>query len=201
MAQESEHIAEETCAISERLAQRGWCPATSGNISARIPGTNHVLMKITGRSMCGLGVCDLVKIDLDGHQLDGECPPTKEWRFHAGIYQRRPEVNAVVHIHSPVATSFAVVGVELPLTTAPAKAQFERIPALPFAPPGSEELARSVTNAFQDTATKAILLGGHGVVVVGKTLFEAWCLAELVEDNAKVAVLADWLRAQRVQKE
>jgi ribulose-5-phosphate 4-epimerase/fuculose-1-phosphate aldolase len=200
MTNERERMAEEVCAISQRLAQRGWCPATSGNISARLPGTTHVLMKITGRSMCGLGAADLAKIDLDGSQLDGEGPPTKEWRFHAGIYRCRPEVNAVVHVHSPTATSFAVAGVELPLVTAPAKAQFERIPMLPSAAPGSEELARSVTHAFEDVSTKAVLLGGHGVVVVGKTLFDAWCLAELVEDNAKVAVLADWLSARRVKE-
>jgi ribulose-5-phosphate 4-epimerase/fuculose-1-phosphate aldolase len=198
--EERKRIAEEVCVISGRLAQRGWCPATSGNISARLPGTSRVLTKITGRSMCGLGTCDLVEIDLDGNQLDGEGPPTKEWRFHAGIYRCRPEVNAVVHVHSPAATGFAVAGVELPLVTAPAKAQFERIPTLPSAAPGSPELARSVTDAFEDMSTKAVLLGGHGVVVVGKTLFDAWCLAELVEDNAKVAVLADWLEARRVKK-
>jgi L-ribulose-5-phosphate 4-epimerase len=200
VTEEEARIAEELCAISERLAQRGWCPATSGNISARIPDTNQVLMKITGRSMCGLGMHDLVKMDLDGNQLDGEGPPTKEWRFHAGIYRCRPEINAVVHVHSPTATGFAVAGVELPLVTAPAKVQFERIPTLPSASPGSEELARSVTDAFEDTSAKAVLLGGHGVVVVGKTLFEAWCLAELVEDNAQVAVLADRLEARRAQK-
>jgi ribulose-5-phosphate 4-epimerase/fuculose-1-phosphate aldolase len=198
--EERERIAKEICDISGRLAQRGWCPATSGNISARLAGTGHILTKMTGRSMYGLEACDLVEIDLDGNQLDGEGPPTKEWRFHAGVYRCRPEVNAVVHVHSPVATSFAVAGVEPPLVTAPAKAQFNRIAILPSAAPGSAELARSVTDAFKDVSTKAVLLAGHGVVVVGKTLFDAWCLAELVEDNAKVAVLADWLEARRAKK-
>ena len=68
-----------------------------------------------------------------------------------------------------------------------------RTPVIGYAPPGSDELAELVTECFRDATLKAALLRNHGVISVAKNLFEALYQAEVVEDTAKIAILAERL--------
>ena len=194
MERESIHRAKrELALISRRAYHRGLTSGSGGNISARVEGAERVVIKSSGVSFADCTEENMILVDLYGNVLDGSRKPSKEVKFHCGIYRVRPEVMAVVHTHSPQATAFSVVGREIPLVTVSAAKGAGRIPLLGYAPPGSEELAQLVTEAFQDPNLRAALLQNHGVIAVGKSLHEALYLAEVVEDTAKIAILAEGL--------
>ncbi|MDH7498799.1 MAG: class II aldolase/adducin family protein [candidate division NC10 bacterium] len=179
--------------ISKRAYQRGLTSGSGGNISARVEGMDRVVIKSSGVSFADTKEENIILVDLYGNVVEGSLKPSKEVKFHCGIYRVRPEVGAVVHTHSPAATAFSVVGKEIPMVTVSAAKGVVRTPVVAYAPPGSEELARLVMNLFEGQTLKTALLQNHGVVAVGKDLLEALYLAEVVEDTAKIAIYAQGL--------
>src|SRR5690606_34518800 len=111
--------------------------------------------------------------------------PSSEWRFHAAAYRARPDRRALVHCHSPNATTIACTGRSIPpfhyLVAAAGGAD---IPCVGYAPFGSEELAVLVGRALGER--DACLMAHHGQVSIGVTLEEALDLACIVEDLARV---------------
>lgn len=184
----SEKLREELVRISRECYDRGFVSGVGGNISARISST-RVIIKPTGLRLKDLSPQNLLVVDINGKVFEGTGKPSEEIRFHLGIYKVRQDVGAVLHIHSPAATAFAVVGNELPPITAQAAKLLGKIPLVAFAPPGSEKLAKLVVKAFKNTKVKAVLLRRHGSVVVGKNLLEAFNNADLLEETAKTALL------------
>ncbi len=176
--------------VSARVFERGLTSATSGNPSARVPGRpEQVLIKRTGKSFGDVRPEDFLLVDLDGNVLEGEGKPSKELFFHLAVYRRRPEVGAVLHGHSPYATAYVTAKGELPIVTAAAEAGLTRIPVVGYAPPGSMDLARMVEATFSDPQAKAAVLLRHGFVTVGSDIYNSFYLADVLEDNAKVAFL------------
>ena len=101
-----------------RLAyQKGWVAANDGNISVRL-GADRILATPTGVSKGMMEPEDLIICDLDGNKVEGERECTSEILMHTTIYRMRPDVQAVVHAHPPVATGFAVAGRPLNLALA-----------------------------------------------------------------------------------
>lgn len=187
----------EMCRIMRLISTKGWSPGSSANISARIAGTNHVCIKSTGISMAFSDLdpeSSVVVIDLDGKPVEGDRKPSIEFRFHLGIYKARADVGAVLHAHPPYATSYAVANQELPMVSGPARFILKKVPLLWFAPSGSVELAGIVTNAFSDPAVFSALLSGHGIVAVGRDVYEAFMYADWTEDAAQVAFLSNALK-------
>lgn len=187
---ETGRLREEFVRISREAYDRGLVSAAGGNISARISGTNRVLIKPTGLRLRDLTPKNLIIIDLNGNIVEGKGKPSKETRFHVGIYKVRGDVGAVIHTHSPAATAFAVVGKKLLPVTAQAAKLLGTIPLVRYAPSGSTELAKLVVDALKNRAVKTALLQGHGAIAVGKNLAEAFNNAELLEETAKIALLA-----------
>ncbi len=180
--------------VSKKLFARGLTSGVSGNCSARVPGApDQVLIKAPGK--CFGEVCenDFVWVDLDGNVLEGDVRPSKEVRFHCGIYKVRPEVNAIVHGHSAYATAYVTAKGDLPVVTAAAEAGLNKVGVVGFALPGSEELAQMVIEVFKDNSLKAAVLKKHGFVTLGQDIYKAYYLADVLEDNAKVACLIDQL--------
>lgn len=91
--------AAELIAAGRLMHDRGWVPATSGNLSARLAG-GHVAITVSGRHKGRLAPGDIMRVDADGHSLDGR-EPSAETRLHTMLYARYPDVNAVLHAHSP----------------------------------------------------------------------------------------------------
>jgi len=179
------------------ISTRGWSPGSSANISARIAGTNHVCIKSTGTSMAFSDLhpeSSVVVIDLDGKPVEGDLKASIEFRFHLGIYKARADVGAVLHAHPPYATSYAVANQELPMVSGPARFILKKAPLLGFAPSGSAELAEIVTSAFSDPAVFSALLSGHGIVAVGRDMYEAFMYADWTEDAAQIAFLSNTLK-------
>lgn len=181
-------LREDLALVTRKVAERGWAPGSSGNTSVKIPGTNSYLIKATNEAMTWTRPDTILKMDKDGNILSGAGKPSKEYRFHLGIYTNRPEVGGVIHAHPPYATSWAIAGTVFPLVTSPSKAWLKKIVIVPPAPGGSPELAKMVIEAFADEAIKVILLQGHGLVAAGKTIFEAFNFVDWAEDAARAAV-------------
>jgi len=195
-----EELRTEICRIMQLISARGWSPGSSANLSVRVPGTSHVCIKSTGTSMVFSAMdseSSVVVIDLDGNAVEGNRKPSMEFRFHLGIYKARPELGAVLHAHPPYATSYAVADVELPMVTGPARFILKRVPLLSYAPAGSPELAEIVTQGFSDPSVLSVLLSRHGVVAVGRDLYEVFRNMDWTEDAAQIAFLSDSLKTSR----
>ena len=162
---------------------------TGGNISVRVEGANHVVIKPSGVGFNGCTPDNLLVVDLEGKILQGSSKPSKDMPFHLGIYRVRPDVNGIVHVHSPWATAWASLGEEIPVLTLQSSSKLGRIPLVPGGKDGSKEASEAVVEAFRTPSILAATLQNHGAVGVGRTLLAAEEIAELIEETAHVAML------------
>ncbi len=186
-------FAEELTAICRKCFQRGLVGGAGGNISVRIKGREEALISATGVSLGDMTPATIVRVDFANKVLEAYdgCRPSKETGFHTCIYRLRPQVGAVVHLHPPFATAFAVRGKELPLVTDGAEANLKHVPVVGFAPSGSAELHRKIEEGLRNYPdAKAIIMERHGMFTMGPDLTSAYNLADLVEDTAKIALLS-----------
>ncbi len=162
---------------------------TSGNVSARDPETGLVVIKPSGIMYEDLRPEDHVVLDLEGDVVEGKLKPSSDTASHLYIYRHRPDINGIVHTHSPYATAFAAVGKPIPVyLTAIADEFGQAIPCAGFALIGGEEIGKQVVDHIGSCA--AVLLKNHGVFTVGKNARAAVKAAIMVEDIAKTVHLA-----------
>ena len=171
------------------LLQSGLVTITSGNASGRDPATGYVVIKPSGVRYDKMRPEDLVVVDLEGRVVEGRLKPSVDTATHLYIYRHRPDVNGVVHTHSPFATSFAILGKGIPVyLTAIADEFGGSIPCGPYAPVGGEMIGKVVVDCIG--SSRAILLQNHGVFTIGSTPWEAFKAAVMTEDVAKTVHLA-----------
>jgi L-fuculose-phosphate aldolase len=170
------------------LYRLGFVPGTAGNLSVRL-GEDAILATPTGMSKFLLQASDMVMVDLDGHKVGGSRNVTSEIGMHLAIYRRRPDIQAVVHAHPPIATGFASCGLALeePLCSEVVMA-LGSIPLAPYATTGTTDVASSIAPLIADH--DAILLANHGVVTGGDTLQSAFMRMETVEHFAHICLVA-----------
>jgi L-fuculose-phosphate aldolase len=178
----------EICTIARIIYDRGLVVATDGNVSAR---TSDGCILITPSGKREIGVEDIVKINFDGTILSRNQDPSSEYRMHIEVYQKRKDVCGIVHTHPPYATAFAVAGKSLEPIVAEAVFANGTIPITPYATPSTEEVPKSISLLIK--AHNSLLLSHHGLLTVGKDLYEALNRAERVEFLAKVTFLARML--------
>jgi len=177
-----------------RSYRRGLVHGTGGNVSARVPGRDEVLITPTGVSLELTTVDNIVKVDLHANPLvpTAKHKPSKETGFHCAIYRIRPEINAIVHVHPPHATAFSHKFRDLPISTVGASVGLKRVPCIDVALSGSAELRCYVEDAFSPEAqppVKAIIMRGHGCIGTGADLIAAYDTADLVEATAHISYL------------
>lgn len=178
-----------------RLDALGFAPATDGNISVRL-GPHALLVTPAGREKGGLSPDDLLLVDLEGMVVEGTGSPSTETPMHLLCYRRRGDVGGVVHAHPPVATAFAAAGMPLDEPVMPEIVlTVGAIPLVPYATPGTEELARALEPWVDDH--DAFLLASHGVLTLGRDVREALHRMERVEHLAKVTLAARLLGGPR----
>lgn len=182
-------LREELAAWSRRGYERGLVAGVSGNNSLRVPGSDLVLIKTTGCCMGEMDTADTVLMDLDGNVLEEDKRPSKEWRWHLGVYRTRSDVGGIAHFHPPYAVAFAVANRLPPLVHTAGRGHLQRVELVKLLPSGSEELADAVMELFRDDLRVA-LMQEHGTISVGPDLRTACYRTEYLEDNAKVALLA-----------
>jgi L-ribulose-5-phosphate 4-epimerase len=173
------------------LVRNGLVAWTSGNISARVPGTDLLVIKPSGVPYPELTAESMVVCDLSGERVSGVLNPSSDTASHAYIYRHMPEVGGVVHTHSRHATAWAARGEPIPcVLTAIADEFGGEIPVGPFAPVGGEEIGKAVVSTLSGHRSPAVLLRSHGVFTVGPTPRAAVQAAVMCEDVACTVGLA-----------
>jgi L-ribulose-5-phosphate 4-epimerase len=162
---------------------------TGGNVSARDPQVGYVVIKPSGVRYEDLKPEHLVVVDLDGKVVEGNLKPSSDTASHLYIYRHRPDVNGVVHTHSPYATAFAALGKPIPVYLTAIGDEFGGpIPCGGFALIGGEEIGKVVVESIGNSP--AVLLKNHGVFAIGKNAEAAVKAAVMVEDVARTVWLA-----------
>jgi L-fuculose-phosphate aldolase len=135
--------------------------------------------------------------DLDGRKLQGERNPSSEMQMHLEVYRRRPDVQAVVHAHPPIATGFAVAGIPLDRAVlAEVVTTLGSVPIAEYATPSTRELPEAVRQYVQ--AHDGMLLANHGALTLGKDLFSAYYKMETIEHFAHISLVARLLGGERL---
>jgi L-ribulose-5-phosphate 4-epimerase len=177
--------------LHAELVRNGLVAWTSGNVSARVPGADLLVIKPSGVAYADLTAETMVVCDLNGTRVSGELSPSSDTASHAYIYRHMPGVGGVVHTHSRYATAWAALGEPIPcVITAMADEFGGEIPVGPFAPIGGEEIGRAVVETLSGHRSPAVLLRSHGVFAVGPTPREAVKAAVMCEDAACTVHLA-----------
>ena len=182
-----QRLREEVCWLHAELPKNGLVAWTSGNISARDPATDLVVIKPSGVRFEDLTPANMVITDLDGSVVDGDLAPSSDTASHCYIYRHMPAVNGVVHTHSRYATAFSVVGESIPcVTTAMADEFGGEIPCCGFCLIGGEDIGKLVVDKLTGHRSPAALLQNHGVFTIGANAQAAVQAAIMTEDNAAI---------------
>jgi L-fuculose-phosphate aldolase len=188
-------IADELVRFSRLCYDRHLVGAAGGNLSARIPGRDAFIVTATGVSLRDVARENLLAIGSQGKVLEGPAgaKPSKETSFHLAVYQVRPDAGAIIHVHPTYATVFAVNRRLIPTITISAQLKLKQGMLIGVAPPGSRELCDLVTQSVKASPPDAsiFLLTSHGMLAISHTFSEAFDFAELAEDTAKIAYLAE----------
>ena len=182
-------LREELWRLHLELPRNNLVTWTSGNVSVRDPESGYVLIKPSGVSFEDLRPEHMVIVDLDGQRIEGALKASSDTASHLYVYRHRPDVNGVVHTHSPYATAFAALGRPIPVyLTAIADEFGGPIPCGGFALIGGEQIGQVVVESIGDSP--AVLLKNHGVFTVGPTVEAAVKAAVMVEDVARTVWIA-----------
>ena len=182
--------------VGRRLYARGYTASNDGNISVRLDA-ERLLMTPTG--VCkGFMTPEMMCItDLEGRKLEGARNPSSEIQMHLEVYRRRPDAQAVVHAHPPIATGFAVAGIPLDRAVlAEVVTTLGSVPIAEYATPSTRELPEAVRQYVQ--AHDGMLLANHGALTMGKDLFAAYYKMETIEHFAKISLVARLLGGERL---
>jgi L-fuculose-phosphate aldolase len=183
------------CDIGKRVYDKGFVAANDGNISVRISETEFLITP-TGVSKGFMTPNMIVKVDDNGNILEGDYQPTSEMKMHLLIYKERPDIQAVVHVHPPYATAFAIAGISLDQAIMPESVVYlGSIPLAEYGTPSTEEVPNAVQKHVKNH--QGVLLENHGALTWGKDLEHAFYLMESLEFTAKINWLAKQINGDR----
>jgi L-ribulose-5-phosphate 4-epimerase len=191
VADELTELRREVCALHAELPRHGLVTWTSGNLSARVPGEELMVIKASGVPYDELTADAIVVCDLHGGLVEGELAPSTDAATHGYVYRHMAEVGGVAHTHSAYATAWAARGEAIPcVLTAMADEFGGEIPVGPFALIGDEEIGRGVVETLTGHRSPAVLMRSHGVFTIGPGPLEAIKAAVMCEDAARTVHLA-----------
>nr|WP_319483712.1 aldolase [uncultured Cohaesibacter sp.] len=181
---------EQLVELGASLFNRGYSVGSGGNISLKLPDGNF-LFTPTNSSLGRLKADELSLVDPEGNHLGGH-KPTKEIPMHMGVYEARPDCNAIVHLHSTYATAYSsIAGLDPTDAFTPFTPYFVmkvgKLLVAPYYKPGSPMLKQAARDA--GLKASAFLLANHGAVVCGGSLIEAANAAEELEETMKLYFL------------
>ncbi len=180
-----EELKKELIEYGKLAGVKNFTPGYSGNFSARYE--DKILITSSGSANGYLSQDELVLIDFEGNVVEGNKKASSEKMLHVEFYKQRPDVNYIIHVHSPYLSSFACCRIPL---DEPVMAEnvfyFGQIPIADYGLPGSMNLVKKTAKYFKDY--NAVLMANHGFIVGDKTLKDAFLKLELAESYAQVVV-------------
>ena len=181
-------LREEIVNICKVMHGRGLISAGDGNVSVRLDD-DRLLITPSGLNKGFLKAKDMAVTDMDGKMLEGDRPPSSEIMMHLKAYELRPDTNAVIHAHPPLAVALTIAGVSLAQPIMPEVViTLGAIPTAPYATPASPQGAEAIKNLVG--SHKALLIERHGSLTCGQDLMEAYNHLEKIEHAARVVMAA-----------
>ncbi len=168
----------------QRLIKNGLTTGTGGNLSIFDRTQNLVAISPSGMDYFDVTAEDVVIIDLDGNVVDGNRTPSSEVSMHLIYYNRRKDINAVVHTHSTYATTISCLNWGLPAVHYLVAFAGDDVRCAEYATYGTPELAVNSFEAMHDR--RAVLLANHGLVAGGMSIDHAFNIAEEIEFCAEL---------------
>jgi L-ribulose-5-phosphate 4-epimerase len=189
-----DHIARlriEVCALHAELIRWNLVVWTAGNVSARVPGADLLVVKPSGVDYAELTPANMVVTDFDGVVLEGDAAPSSD-TFAAGyVYAHLDWVGGVVHTHSTYATAFAARREPIPCVLTMMADEFGgEIPVGPFAMIGDDSIGRGIVDTLSRSRSKAVLMANHGPFTIGHTPRAAVKAAAMCEEVARTVTIA-----------
>jgi L-fuculose-phosphate aldolase len=169
--------------FGRKMAAAGLTTGSGGNLSG-LDADGRVAITPSGIAYADLSPQQIVVTDRSGHCASKGLKPSSELGFHLALYDRRPDIRAVVHTHSVYATTFACLREEIPAVHYLVGYCGHSVRLAPYATFGTLELAENITTTIG--ADQAVLLANHGLVAVGPTLAKAFAVAEEIELVARL---------------
>jgi L-ribulose-5-phosphate 4-epimerase len=191
MADELTELRREVCALHAELPRHGLVTWTSGNLSARVPGEELMVIKASGIPYPELTPEAIVVCDLHGGLVEGDLAPSSDAATHGYIYRQLDHVGGVAHTHSSYATAWAARGEPIPcVLTAMADEFGGEIPIGPFALIGDDSIGRGIVETLTGHRSTAVLMRNHGVFTIGTSARAAVKSAVMCEDVARTVHIA-----------
>lgn len=181
---------EQVAAIMCRLYSKGLTTASGGNVSMRVG--NKILVTPSQTDKAIVTAEQIAVLSEDGVIISTRLRKSMESGMHIAIYNKRPDVRAIVHAHPPISTSFAISGKTIKTNLAGESRAMLKDPVLaPYVLMGTRELAEIVSET--SLKTNVILMQNHGIITLGETLFQAYDRMEVLEACAKMTLVTNLL--------
>ena len=189
-----EALREDVARLHAELTRHELVIWTAGNVSARVPGADLLVIKPSGVSYDELSARAMVVCDLDGNLVDGDRQPSSDTAAHAYVYRHLPQVGGVVHTHSTYATAWCARREAIPCCLTMMADEFGGdIPVGPFALIGDDSIGRGIVETLRGSRSRAVLMGGHGPFTIGSDARDAVKAAVMLEDVARTVHIAQQL--------
>ncbi|MGI3786725.1 MAG: L-ribulose-5-phosphate 4-epimerase [Janthinobacterium lividum] len=184
-------VRREVAALHAELPRNELVVWTAGNVSARVPGRDLLVIKPSGVSYDELTPETMVVTDFEGRLVEGERNASSDTAAHGYVYAHLPEVNGVVHTHSTYATAWAARGEAIPCVLTMMADEFGgEVPVGPFAIIGDDSIGRGIVETLSRYRSRAVLMQNHGPFTVGVSAKAAVKAAVLCEEVARTVHIA-----------
>ena len=181
----------QVAALHAELPRNALVVWTAGNVSARVPGADLLVIKPSGVSYDDITPENMVVTDLDANLVEGELRPSSDTAAHAYVYKHMPHVGGVVHTHSTYATAWSARGEAIPCVLTMIADEFGgEVPVGPFAMIGDDSIGHGIVETLRGHRSPAVLMRNHGVFTVGATARDAVKAAVMCEDVARTVHVA-----------
>lgn len=172
-----------------RLLESGLVIGTWGNVSVRV-GDKAVITP-TGADYTVLTEEDMPVVDIATGEYTGE-KPSSEKGLHIEVYRQRKDINAVIHVHSPHASTLAAARRELPpILDDVAQLIGPNVRVADYALPSTKKIVRKTMRALK--GRMAALMANHGAICLGRSLDEAFLCCQVLEKGCKAFIEAEFL--------
>ena len=181
--------AETVSRIMKRIYDLGYTTTTGGNISM-LDEKGNLWITPSAKDKSSLVPADICCITKEG-KIKGTLKPSSEYTFHKAIYEKRPDIKAIIHAHPPALVSFSIIR-SVPETTIHPKA-FQVCGKTEYATyelPGSEELGKVIADEFTKDRSLCVIMENHGLVLGGNDMFDAFSRFEALETTAQTLINA-----------
>ena len=186
-----EELRAEVALLHAELPKNDLVTWTAGNVSARVPGRDLMVIKPSGVSYDDLSADAMVVTDLDGALVEGAGAPSSDTAAHAFVYRHLPDVGGIVHTHSSYACAWSAIGTPVPCVLTMMADEFGGdIPIGPFALIGDDSIGQGIVDTLRGHRSPAVIMRNHGPFTIGRNARSAVKSAVMCEEVCRAVFLA-----------